>query len=257
MPRVHADGGDGFGDGVFDLEARVHFQEEEAVGVVRRARGIPRCPRPCSRRRVRRPQRPRPWAFRCSGVSSGEGASSTIFWWRRWRLHSRSPRWMMLPCVSARTCTSMWRGRSTNRSRNRVASPKAARRLAAGGAGVRRVRPGVRTRRMPLPPPPAEGLMSRGKPTACGGGDQVRRPSSAGLRAMPGTTGTPAAATVLGADLVAHGLDGSGAGPTKASPAVVQSAGEGRRSRPGSRSRGGRPRRRLRAAAAMIASMSR
>ena len=27
---------------------------------------------------------------RSSGVTTGEGASSTIFWWRRWMLHSRS-----------------------------------------------------------------------------------------------------------------------------------------------------------------------
>ena len=41
---------------------------------------------------------------RTSGVSTGEGASSTSFWLRRWMLQSRSPRWITLPCLSQSTC---------------------------------------------------------------------------------------------------------------------------------------------------------
>ena len=38
------------------------------------------------------------------------------FWCRRWTEHSRSPRWITLPCSSATICISMWRGFSTYRS---------------------------------------------------------------------------------------------------------------------------------------------
>ena len=52
-------------------------------------------------RRSRTPARPRPRGCPslpgARSVSSGEGASSTIFWWRRCRLHSRSPRCTTLP----------------------------------------------------------------------------------------------------------------------------------------------------------------
>ena len=41
---------------------------------------------------------------------AGAGDSSISFWWRRWIEQSRSPRWITLPCVSARTWTSTWRG---------------------------------------------------------------------------------------------------------------------------------------------------
>lgn len=37
-------------------------------------------------------------------MSAGEGASSSSFWLRRWMEQSRSPRWIMLPCLSASTC---------------------------------------------------------------------------------------------------------------------------------------------------------
>ena len=45
------------------------------------------------------------WSRRStSGVSAGEGASSSSFWLRRWMEQSRSPRWITLPCLSASTC---------------------------------------------------------------------------------------------------------------------------------------------------------
>ena len=103
-----------------------------------------------------------PIRARVASSSRALGASSITFWWRRCSEHSRSPRWMTLPCVSASTCTSMWRGVSTNRSRKRVSSPNApadSRRAEASAAGRSA---GFSTRRMPLPPPPAEGLTSTG-----------------------------------------------------------------------------------------------
>jgi pyruvate carboxylase len=51
------------------------------------------------------------WA-RSSGLTAGDGASSMSFWWRRWMLQSRSPRCTTLPCASASTWISMWRGAS-------------------------------------------------------------------------------------------------------------------------------------------------
>ena len=41
---------------------------------------------------------------------AGAGLSSITFWWRRWTEQSRSNRCTTLPCESASTCTSTWRG---------------------------------------------------------------------------------------------------------------------------------------------------
>ena len=55
------------------------------------------------------------------------------------------------------------RARDTNRSRSSVSSPNAARGLPAGAGDARRAGPaGSCTTRMPLPPPPADGLTSTG-----------------------------------------------------------------------------------------------
>ena len=51
-----------------------------------------------------------PISARSSGLTAGDGASSMSFWWRRWMLQSRSPRWMPWPLPSASTWISMWRG---------------------------------------------------------------------------------------------------------------------------------------------------
>ena len=45
--------------------------------------------------------------------STGDGDSSTSFWWRRCIEQSRSQRWTALPWLSARICTSTWRPNST------------------------------------------------------------------------------------------------------------------------------------------------
>ncbi len=47
---------------------------------------------------------------RKSGPTTGDGHSSTTFWWRRWIEHSRSPRYTALPLWSAATWISMCRG---------------------------------------------------------------------------------------------------------------------------------------------------
>jgi hypothetical protein len=43
-------------------------------------------------------------AARRSASTTGDGDSSTIFWWRRWIEHSRSPRWTSPPWASPRIC---------------------------------------------------------------------------------------------------------------------------------------------------------
>ena len=45
-----------------------------------------------------------------STIHSGAGDSSISFWCRRWIEQSRSPRWIVLPCLSAMIWTSTWRG---------------------------------------------------------------------------------------------------------------------------------------------------
>ncbi len=162
-----------------------------------------------------------PMAARTSSVSRTDGASSMTFWWRRWSEHSRSPRCTTLPCASAITWISMWRGRSTQRSTSRVSSPKeerASRRAAAISSASSAP---SRTRRMPLPPPPAEGFSSTGMPIF-----SAAETSSASLSPLPeepGTTGTPAARTVSFARILSPIREIADAGgPMKARPASVQ-----------------------------------
>ena len=144
-----------------------------------------------------------------------------IFWCRRWMLHSRSPRWTTLPWVSASTWISMCLGRVTYRSISSVSSPNAARasrRAAARAAGSS---PGELATRMPLPPPPAEGLTRTGNHRSL----RVAMSSSSDMPGapVPGTTGTPAAATVaLAAILSPIASIAPGGGPMKVRPAAAQ-----------------------------------
>src|SRR6478672_9736178 len=84
------------------------------------------------------------------------------FWCRRCTLQSRSKRCITLPWVSARICTSMWRGLITACSRYSVGSPNAdsasrdAASIASGNAAA------SMTRRMPRPPPPDTALTNNG-----------------------------------------------------------------------------------------------
>ena len=93
---------------MLDLQPGVHLEEDRSCGPGRRRT------RPCRPNRSRPPwpARPpaRPSPARVAASSNGEGASSITFWFRRWIEHSRSPRWMTLPCLSPSTWISMWRG---------------------------------------------------------------------------------------------------------------------------------------------------
>ena len=66
-----------------------------------------------------------PICSRSSVETAGEGVSSMTFWCRRWIEQSRSPRWMTLPCRSAKIWISTWRASAIARSRISSSEPKA------------------------------------------------------------------------------------------------------------------------------------
>ncbi|CAM5431184.1 hypothetical protein SGRIM128S_08674 [Streptomyces griseomycini] len=112
----------------------------------------------------------------------------------------------------------MCRGRSIHRSTRSVSSPKEARasRRAAAISSVSFA--SSRTRRMPLPPPPADGFSSTGMPIPRAASASC--PSVRPLPLEPGTTGTPAAFTVSFARILSPIREiASAGGPMNTSPA--------------------------------------
>ena len=109
----------------------------------------------------------------------------------------------------------------TYRSMSSVSSPNAARaslRAAASAAGRSAGEP---TTRMPLPPPPAEGLTRRGNTSPF----RLDMSSSSDMPGfpLPGTTGTPASATVAFAAILSPIASiAAGGGPTNTRPAAAQ-----------------------------------
>ena len=98
------------GDGVLDLQPGVDLEEEELAGGVVDEE-LDGAGRPVADG-ARQPQRASPMAARRSASTTGDGDSSTIFWWRRWIEHSRSPRWTSPPWASPRIWISTWRARA-------------------------------------------------------------------------------------------------------------------------------------------------
>ena len=147
------------------------------------------------------------------------------FWWRRCSEHSRSPRWMTLPWLSARTWTSMCRGVVTSRSRNSVSSPKA---LAATRRAVARVASrssGAFDDVHALPAAAGGGLDQQREADAGRGLDQLRV-RHAGFGDARDHRDAVAGDVVLGADLVAHDVQGFDAGADERDPGLLQGAGE-------------------------------
>ena len=107
LPLHQIEAGDHLGDRMLDLQAGVHFHEIERAVLLgdefHRARAgvLDRF-----RRRDRR------GSHFPALAKFGAGASSITFWCRRCTEQSRSKRCTTLPCVSPKTCISMWRGRS-------------------------------------------------------------------------------------------------------------------------------------------------
>lgn len=159
-----------------------------------------------------------PIAARVASSSRTDGASSMIFWWRRWREHSRSPRCTTFPWASARTWISMWRGRSIHRSTSRVSSPNEDRASRRADAISSASSASSRTRCIPLPPPPADGFSRTGIPISRA--DAASSASVSPLPDDPGTTGTPAARTVALARILSpiRAIADAG-GPMKTRPA--------------------------------------
>src|SRR3984885_11210035 len=118
--------------------------------------------------------------------TKGDGASSMIFWWRRWIEHSRSPTAHTVPWESAITWTSTWWPVGRQRSQNTVGSPNAdwASRWAA--ATSLSSASNWSTTRIPRPPPPEDAFTSTGNWSAV----TVSGSSSS-------STGTPAAAIIF------------------------------------------------------------
>ena len=78
---------------------------------------------------------------------------------------------------------------------------------------------GASTRRMPIPPPPAEALTSRGKPTSAAASSRPAR-SFSGKRGLPGRIGTPAdLASSRARSLSPISSIVAGRGPTQIRPA--------------------------------------
>ena len=160
LGRDEVDPGQHLGDRVLDLDPAVDLDEVEvAVGVdeeLERADVL-------VARRDHGPDRPlaevRAGRRRTAPAS---GASSRIFWWRRWTEQSRSPRWT--PCavaVDGDLDLDVAVLLEPLLEVERVVAERRARLGAADLSDASSSR-GERTMRMPLPPPPAEGLMSTG-----------------------------------------------------------------------------------------------
>ena len=110
LQRDQVEAGDLLGDRVLDLQAGVHLQEVElAASVVEQVldgAGTEVAELADEGHRVA------PMRSRSCGVTTGDGASSSTFWWRRCIEHSRSPRCTALPCASPNTWISMCRAAS-------------------------------------------------------------------------------------------------------------------------------------------------
>ena len=114
-------------------------------------------------------------------------------------------------------------GCNTNRSRNSVSSPNAdaaSRRALTSAAGSSAA---SCTTRMPLPPPPADGLTRTGKPTSAA--PAMRSSSVSPGREMPGTTGTPKADTAALAAILSPIVSmAATGGPMKTMPGAFSAA---------------------------------
>ena len=183
-------------------------------------------------------ERERAVAQRLRGSSSemlGDGVSSMIFWLRRWIEHSRSPKWTTLPCRSPMICTSTWRPCSMYGSMNTRAVAERRLRLACrrlDGRGEL-------------------GLVAHdAHPPAAAAGRRLhehRHRETGRHRARRGVVDRRGRHArfdrrLLRRHLVAEQRDLIGRRPDPDQPGVDHRPGERRRSRRGSRSRGG-PRR--------------
>ena len=207
LPLHQVQAGDQLGDRVLDLEAGVHLHEVVRGRVGARDDELHRARAPVAAGAGRlhgglahrRPGRLVEQDGRAPPRSSSGGAAAASTRARRGAPRCRGRR----PAPGSRCAGA---GRSTappaGCRRRRSRGPRAGRRRSR-----RRAAPSSRTSRMPLPPPPADGFSSTGMPisraasASCGVGQPAA--AGAGHHRHPGRLHR-----LLGADLVAHQLDG-------------------------------------------------
>ena len=164
--RTRSHAGDLLGDRVLDLDAGIHFDEVEAIGVeiveeLDRA-GVEVVGLARDGERVAG-QLLAP----CRGERPGAGAHSTIFWLRRCTEQSRSKRWTMHPAGVGQDLHLQVPGPPDEPLEVDLVLPESGSRpRAAPRVAPPPTRPGVSTTRMPRPPPPQLALRMPGKPTS-------------------------------------------------------------------------------------------
>ncbi len=109
-------------------------------------------------------------------------------------MHSRSPRWMMLPCSSARTWNSMCLGWGRYFSIKTSSSPKAWRARVWADSSAESSSSSRSITLIPIPPPPKAGLRITGYPMDLE--DRAAWARSLIFPRVPGTTGMPARAMI-------------------------------------------------------------
>ena len=206
--------GDALGDRVLDLQPGVHLQEEELA--VRGEQELHRAgadvaDRPAGgHRRLVQRRRAAP------ASTAGDGASSTIFWCRRWIEHSRSPSATHGAVgVAEDLHLDVPAALDVPLAEDRAVAERGGRLAARGGDRLGQLGRRSRTIRMPRPPPPADALTSTGKSVTSSVSVQV------------GSIGTPASASsAFAASLSPIAAIALAGGPTQVSPASVTAARE-------------------------------
>ena len=149
---------------------------------------------------------------------NGAGASSISFWLRRCSEQSRVPIALTSPCVSARICTSTWRGRSRNRSRKQSPLPNATSASRVADSNASSTSSSRRTTLRPRPPPPCTALRASGRPCSL-----AKRTTSLGSctgTMVPGAMGAPTSAAMRRASTLSPRMRMvCGLGPIQTSPA--------------------------------------
>src|ERR1044072_1689723 len=155
----------------------------------------------------------------CSSVRNGAGASSTSFWWRRWREQSRVETTTTLPWVSARHWVSTWRGLSREGSAKHSPRPEPGTASPPGGArgAGGPVRGGDRVTEV------GDGLRGRADPDQARVQDRLSELGVLGEEAVSGMDGVRARLARGAQDLVDVQIAG-GRGVTAQSERLIRGA---------------------------------
>ena len=215
------------GHRVLDLQAGVHLQEEALARPVGRHDelhgadpGVADAPRGLA-------GVPADPLARLAGRAGADGASSMTFWCRRCSEHSRSPRWTTLAVrVGEHLHLDVARRRHVALDEEGVVAERPRGLAASGGDGAAERPPGGVTTCMPLPPPPAEGLMSSGIPDRRDRGERGRRRSGRARRDPARRARLERRRPPWRGSCRPSPRSPRGDGPTKTIPAAAQAASE-------------------------------